>query len=148
MSGARDRAWIAAHLPHRGGMCLLDEIVDWSGERLLARATSHACPDHPLRRQGMLPIAIAVEYGAQAVAAHGALLADDSRVPAAGWLASVRNVVFHADRLDDIEGALEIRVQAEGAGMGGVVYGFSVSGAGRVLAAGRVAIVLDARATA
>ncbi|HWH41969.1 MAG TPA: 3-hydroxylacyl-ACP dehydratase [Usitatibacter sp.] len=148
MSTARDRAWIASHLPHRDGMCLLDEIVDWDVERLLARATSHRRADHPLRRQGLLPIAIAVEYGAQAVAAHGALLADDSRAPAAGYLASVRNVVFHAERLDDIEGALEIRVEAQGRGTGGMVYGFSVSGAGRVLAAGRVAIVLGARATA
>lgn len=148
MSPARDRAWIAAHLPHRDGMCLLDEIVDWDGERLLARATSHTRADHPLRRRGLLPIAIAVEYGAQAVAAHGALVAGDSRAPAAGYLASVRNVVFHAERLDDIEGALEIRVEAEGSGRGGVVYGFSVSGAGRVLASGRVAIVLDAQATA
>jgi predicted hotdog family 3-hydroxylacyl-ACP dehydratase len=148
VSARRDRAWIAAHLPHRNGMSLLDEIVDWDDERLVARAWTHTRADHPLRREGLLPIAAAIEYGAQAVAAHGALLAGDAHVPAAGYLASVRNVAFHAERLDDIAAALEVHVTRVGAARGGVVYEFGVQGAGRVLATGRVAIVLDAPAAA
>ena len=148
MSARRDRAWIAAHLPHRDGMSLLDEVVDWDGERLHARAVSHRRADHPLRRAGVLPAAAAIEYGAQAVAAHGALLASAASVPGAGYLASVRNVTFHADRLDDIEPALDIVVERVGGGAGGVVYTFRVSAAGRGVAEGRVAIVLDAQVAA
>ena len=24
-----DHAWIAAHIPHQGSMCLLDVVADW-----------------------------------------------------------------------------------------------------------------------
>jgi len=144
MSGALDRAWLAAHLPHRGAMNLLDEIVAWDDDHLRARATGHAAASHPLRRAGELPIAAAIEYGAQAVAAHGALVAGHSAPPAAGFLASVRGVTFHADRLDDIAAPLDVDVERAGVGAGGVLYSFRVAAAGRLLAEGRVAIVLDA----
>jgi len=92
MTGVLDRTWLASHLPHRGAMSLLDEIVAWDDEHLHARATGHGAERHPLRRAGELPIAAAIEYGAQAVAAHGALVAGDAEPPAAGFLASVRGV--------------------------------------------------------
>jgi predicted hotdog family 3-hydroxylacyl-ACP dehydratase len=143
-AAARGREWLASHLPHRGAMSLLDEVVAWDGARLHARATSHASPGHPLRREGRLPIACAIEYGAQAAAAHGALLAADAPPSAAGFLASVRGVTFHAARLDDIADPLDIEVERAGEGAGAVLYAFRVSAAGRALAEGRVAIVLDA----
>ncbi|HSN20553.1 MAG TPA: 3-hydroxylacyl-ACP dehydratase [Usitatibacter sp.] len=145
-AAARGREWLASHLPHRGAMCLLDEVVSWDGERLHARARSHAAPDHPLRRDGRLPIAGAIEYAAQAAAAHGALAAGDAPPPAAGFLASARGVAFHASRLDDVAGPLDVEVERAGEGAGAVLYAFRVSAAGRALAEGRVAIVLDATA--
>ena len=144
MSGALGRAWLASHLPHRGAMNLLDEIVAWDGDRLRARAIGHGSPNHPLRREGELPVAAAIEYGAQAVAAHGALVAGEAAPPAAGFLASVRGVTFHADRLDDIAAPLDVEVERAGEAAGGVLYVFRVSAAGRLLAEGRVAILLDA----
>jgi len=144
MTGVLDRTWLASHLPHRGAMSLLDEIVAWDDEHLHARATGHGAERHPLRRAGELPIAAAIEYGAQAVAAHGALVAGDAEPPAAGFLASVRGVTFHADRLDDIAAPLDVEVERAGVGAGGVLYSFRVAAAGRLLAEGRVTIVLDA----
>lgn len=143
---SRGREWLASHLPHRGAMCLLDEIVDWDAQRLTARARGHADPRHPLRRHDRLPIACAIEYGAQAAAAHGALLDEQAAVPAAGFLASARGVAFHASRLDDIVPPLDIEVERAGEGAGGVLYAFRVSAAGVSLAEGRLAIVLDASA--
>jgi len=140
------REWLASHLPHRGRMNLLDEVVAWDGDRLRARACGHRAPGHPLRREGELPIASAIEYAAQAVAAHGALLARGAAPPAAGYLASVRSVRFHASRLDDVAGTLDIEVERCGEGAGGVLYDFRVAAAGKTLAEGRVAIVLDVSA--
>jgi predicted hotdog family 3-hydroxylacyl-ACP dehydratase len=145
-AAAHGREWLASHLPHRGAMSLLDEVVAWDGARLRARATSHGSPDHPLRREGRLPIACAIEYGAQAAAAHGALLAAGAAPEGAGFLASARGVTFHAARLDDIADPLDIEVERAGEGAGAVLYAFRVSAAGRLLAEGRVAIVLDAAA--
>ncbi|HEX6634168.1 MAG TPA: 3-hydroxylacyl-ACP dehydratase [Usitatibacter sp.] len=143
-AAARGREWLASHLPHRGAMSLLDEVLAWDGARLHARATSHGSTGHPLRREGRLPIACAIEYGAQAAAAHGALLAAGTAPESAGFLASARGVTFHAARLDDIADPLDIEVERAGEGAGAVLYAFRVSAAGRTLAEGRVAIVLDA----
>ena len=140
----RGRDWLAAHLPHRGTMNLLHEVVAWDAERLHARAHDHGAANHPLRRAGCLPIACAIEYAAQAAAAHGALVNEGSPVPGAGFLASVRAAEFHASRLDDVPGPLEVEVERTGEGAGSVAYAFRVRGAGRTLAQGRVTIVLDA----
>ena len=139
---ARGRDWIAANLPHQGTMSLLDEIVSWDAQGLRARAKSHRDASNPLRRAGELPIACGIEYGAQAVAAHGALVAEGPS--GAGFLASVRSVAFHATRLDDLRDDLEISVEQIGGGAGGMLYRFSVGAGGRALVAGRLAIVLDA----
>lgn len=144
MSAAIGREWLASHLPHRGRMSLLEEIVAWDAQRLHARATSHRSPANPLLRDGRIPIACAIEYAAQAAAAHGALLARGAPAPQAGFLVAVRAVEFRACRLDDAADPLDIEVERAGEGAGGVLYAFRVGAAGRELAQGRVVIVLDA----
>ncbi|MGZ5033499.1 MAG: 3-hydroxylacyl-ACP dehydratase [Usitatibacter sp.] len=133
-----DRAWIAAHLPHQGAMSLLDEILEWDATKVRARSMSHRDPDNPLRRGGELPIACGIEYGAQAAAAHGALVA--KRACGAGLLAAARSVVLHARRLDDVPGALEVLAEQIGGGDAGVLYRFEVTSAGRPLVEGRVTV--------
>ena len=138
MNGARDHAWLEAHLPHHGAMNLLDAVVDHDAAALLATATSHRSPGNPLRRGGVLPIAAAIEYGAQAAAAHGAL-ADGGASPP-GFLAAVRNARFGADRLDDVTGTLDVSAERIGGSDAGVLYAFTVSGDGRLLAEGRLTV--------
>jgi predicted hotdog family 3-hydroxylacyl-ACP dehydratase len=132
------REWLVANLPHQGSMSLLDAIVAWDATTLDARATGHRDSHHPLRRGGELPIACAIEYGAQAAAAHGALLAKRPSGP--GMLVAVRSVVFHAARLDDVEADLDIGVESLGGGDSGVIYRFAVGAAGRPLAEGRLTV--------
>jgi predicted hotdog family 3-hydroxylacyl-ACP dehydratase len=133
-----DRAWLLAHLPHQGAMNLLDAVVAWDEATLRALATSHRDPANPLRREGLLPAAAGIEYGAQAAAAHGAATA---RAPSgSGFLASMRSVTFHVERLDDQAAPLEVFVEQLGGGDAGVLYRFDVSAAGRTLVAGRVTV--------
>ena len=49
-----DHAWIAAHIPHQGSMCLLDEVLSWDLQRISCRSISHRAPDNPLRAHGRL----------------------------------------------------------------------------------------------
>jgi predicted hotdog family 3-hydroxylacyl-ACP dehydratase len=135
---SHDRAWIERHLPHQGGMSLLDEIVAWDETHVHARTRRHRDADHPLRARGELPAACGIEYGAQAAAAHGALCA--ARPSGAGFLAGVRSVRLNARRLDDIAGDLEVEAEQLGASDAGVLYSFTVSGDGRVLVTGRVTV--------
>jgi predicted hotdog family 3-hydroxylacyl-ACP dehydratase len=86
-----DHAWIARHIPHQGSMCLLDYVEAWDQERIQCRASSHRAADNPLRAYGRLGAACGIEYAAQAMAVHGALL-DRRAVPArVGYLVSVRD---------------------------------------------------------
>ncbi|HEY7888019.1 MAG TPA: hotdog family protein [Steroidobacteraceae bacterium] len=137
-----DRGWIESHIPHRGRMCLLDEVLSWDTARIRCRATSHRLADNPLRAHGRLGAACGVEYAAQAMAVHGAIMAHMAGAqPRAGLLTSVRNLVLLVSRLDDLESDL-IALAARLAGdESSTLYEFTVSSGGHDLLTGRASIV-------
>jgi len=141
-----DHTWIAAHIPHQGDMCLLDSVVDWSENAISCRAISHTDPANPLRAANRLGAATGIEYAAQAMAIHGALLAGQDDAPRQGYLTSVRSVSLHVDRLDDLSGPLDVQAERLSGDANNILYQFSVGHAGRCLLAGRAAVVLDAAA--
>lgn len=140
-----DRAWIAGHIPHQGNMCLLDSVVHWDGQRIQCRASSHRSADNPLRSHGQLGAACGIEYAAQAMAVHGALLAPaDSTRPRAGFLVSVRGTTLHVPRLDDIDADLDIEAVCITSSGEHILYQFSLHAAGRLLLDGRAAVIMNA----
>jgi predicted hotdog family 3-hydroxylacyl-ACP dehydratase len=139
-----DHAWLLAHLPHQGSMCLLNAVTDWDAQHIRCTARSHRHADNPLRAHDRLGAACGIEYAAQAMAAHGALLAAADDAPRAGYLASVRGVELQVARLDDIAADLEVEAERLSGDGNTILYGFRVSAAGRELLSGRAAVVLDA----
>ena len=139
-----DHAWLLAHLPHQGSMCLLDAVTDWDAQRIRCTAKSHREADNPLRAHDHLGAACGIEYAAQAMAAHGALLAAADSTPRAGYLASVRGVELHVTRLDDIAADLDVEAERLSGDDNIIIYGFHVSAGGRALLSGRATVVLDA----
>lgn len=138
-----DRDWIAARIPHQGSMCLLDAVTEWSEAAIRCTAASHRSPTNPLQAEGRLGAACGIEYAAQAMAIHGALLgAPDSR-PRRGFLASVRNVDFWVERLDDVADDLDVVAERFAGDDNNVLYQFSVRAGDRLLLAGRAAVVLN-----
>ena len=142
-----DRAWIERHIPHQGRMCLLDEVVSWDTDRIACRSGSHRAPDNPLRSHGRLGVACGIEYAAQAMAVHAALLAwDAAGQPRPGYLASVRAVRARAGSLDDVAGALLCQARRVAATDGTASYEFSIEretdADDRVLLSGRATVVL------
>jgi predicted hotdog family 3-hydroxylacyl-ACP dehydratase len=127
-------------------MCLLSAAVDWSETAISCTATSHADPANPLRAEGRLGAAAGIEYAAQAMALHGSLLAGQGSAPRQGYLASVRGVTLHAERLDDLPGHIDVRAERLSGDANNVLYQFSLSHTGRCLLEGRAAVVLDAAA--
>jgi predicted hotdog family 3-hydroxylacyl-ACP dehydratase len=127
-------------------MCLLDRVESWDAAHIRCIAVSHRDPDNPLRSGGRLGAACGIEYGAQAMAVHGALLAA-AEAPEAGrhgYLTSVRAVEVNVARLDDIAADLSVAAERLGGDGHSILYAFSVSAAGRPLLSGRAAVVLDA----
>jgi predicted hotdog family 3-hydroxylacyl-ACP dehydratase len=138
------REVIATLVPHGGAMCLWDEAIEWDAARILVRTQGHRDPAHPLRSGGRLRALHLCEYGAQAMAVHGGLLArDQGKVAPPGMLVALRGVALHCDRIDDLPGALECEAEALIAGEGAQQYRFTIRHGGTVLAEGRAAVMLQ-----
>lgn len=134
-------------IPHADMMCLLDTVCAWDERSIHARSAGHAHADHPLRGvQGLHAVHLA-EYGAQAMAVHGALLArarGDQRVRP-GMLVSLREVQLFAEYVDGLEGELDVHGECLYADDGGAQYAFRVEHCGFVLASGRAAVIHPTR---
>lgn len=144
-----DAQGIASRVPHAGRMCLLNRLERWDDHVVVCSATGHRDASNPLRTASGLLAPAAIEYAAQAMALHGALLAERDRprdAPTPGFLASVRGVQLHVARLDDLSGTLHVEATRE-AGQGHhILYRFRVSAEGTPVAEGRATVVLDASA--
>lgn len=127
-------------LPHKGSARMLERVIAWDADSLVAITATHRSTDHPLRRDGRLASVHLVEYGAQAMALHGALRdLEAGRTPQPALLVSVRD--FHASRafLEDLPDELTVQAQALLVTPTSWQYGFEVLHAGVSLAGGRVA---------
>lgn len=139
-----DRAWILSHIPHQDSMCLLDEVLSWDSVRTQCRASTHRSAHNPLRANGRLGAACGIEYAAQTMAVHGALVSCAEGVTAPqGFLASLRGVQLHVDRLDTVECDLLSSAERLAGDASTALYEFSVSANQVVLVRGRAAIVFN-----
>jgi len=135
-----ERDEIAGLLPHGGKMVLLDRVQRWTEDEITCLTGSHRWADNPLRRNGRLSALCGVEYGAQAMAIHGALVSGDGGGP--GVLASLRNVRCHVARLDDIPGDLTVDAKLMIGQHGGFIYSFSLRSEDGPLLDGQAAVFL------
>ena len=137
------REAIAGMIPHAGAMCLLDGVLFWDAERIECMSQTHRDPHNPLRSQGQLPALCGIEYAAQAMAIHGRLARTLESAPRAGYLASLREVVCRAGRLDDLEGDLVVGAERLMGEESRVIYRFEVRVGETDVLRGRAAVVLD-----
>jgi predicted hotdog family 3-hydroxylacyl-ACP dehydratase len=129
-------------IPHKGAMCLLDTVVDWDETRIHVTAISHRDPHNPLRSDGGLRSVHLCEYGAQAMAIHGGLLAArDGFVARPGFLVSLRAVKLFSTRIDELAGDLDVRAEKLLAGDNAWQYAFRIEHDGALLAEGRAAVM-------
>jgi predicted hotdog family 3-hydroxylacyl-ACP dehydratase len=137
---------LAALIPHQGAMCLLSEVERYDERTIVCRATSHASTGNPLRMGGRLPALAGIEYAAQALAVHCALVnGSNAEGRKRGLLAGAREVTLNVERLDDVPGPLTVRVERLVADPPRLLYGFVIEGGHRELMSGRVAVVLSNR---
>ncbi len=138
-----NRQAIEALIPHKGAMCLLEEVTSWDEARIACRAVSHRAGSHPMRYADILPGLAGIEYAAQAMAIHGGLTALHT-TPRKGFLASLREVACHVARLDDIAADLTIEAARLAGEDARVIYAFTIHVKDRILLSGRAAVVLEA----
>lgn len=138
---------IESLLPHAGPMVLIDELLDHDPSGLRCRAHTGPLDRHPLARQGRLPASALAEYGAQAMAIHGSLLAA-AAAPREGRLVALSDLNLRVAELDQAA-ELHIDVERIGGSGSGELYGFRVAANGAVIASGRATVMFpDAGAAA
>lgn len=130
-------------IPHAGRMCLLEAVLAWDEQMIRCTTHSHRDPHNPLRSGDRLAALHLCEYGAQAMAVHGGLLArlENGGKAAPGVLAALREVEFAVDRIDDIAGPLTVVAHKKIAGPSGWLYAFEVDAGARWLTRGRVSVI-------
>lgn len=141
----KDRQWLESHLPHKGTMCLLDHVVSWTNDEIHCKAYSHKDPNNPLLSEGILGSSAAIEYAAQAMAAHGCLLLKSDGTPRQGFIASVRNIRFKTNALSSLGPEIDIHATRLMGDADNVIYEFEVSDSGSPRVTGRATVVLDQR---
>lgn len=132
---------IAALIPHQGGMCLLEDVIEWNDTHIVLTTGSHRSADNPLRVDGKLRAVHLCEYGAQAMAVHGALKAAPERAPP-GMLVSLRSVTFAREYIHDLGGALLVEAVCLQATESSQQYSFRITHDDQLIAEGRAAVLL------
>src|SRR5690606_41345652 len=106
------------------------------------RTAGHRAPDSPLRSGGGLRAVHLCEYGAQAMAVHGGLLASAAGGAAPpGVLVALRGVQLHVARIDGLAGNLVCEAERLVASDSSQQYGCRLGHDQVLLAAGRAAVV-------
>jgi predicted hotdog family 3-hydroxylacyl-ACP dehydratase len=134
-------------VPHGGDMRLLERILRHDAQGMTLATTTHTSIRNPLRRNGRLHAVHLCEYGAQAMAAHGGLMAraaGATRPP--GMLVSLRDVELFVDHVESLAGELVVEVERLADGGAGLQYAFRISHDGLELARGRAAVIERAAA--
>jgi predicted hotdog family 3-hydroxylacyl-ACP dehydratase len=125
-------------------MCLLERVVEWNEEGLRLATSTHRSSDNPLRRDGRLRSIHLCEYGAQAMAVHGALKSQAHGAQAQpGMLVSLRAVSFTRDFVEDLPNELIVEARCLQASESSLQYSFRIMHEDELLAEGRAAVVLN-----
>jgi predicted hotdog family 3-hydroxylacyl-ACP dehydratase len=130
-----------AHLlAHRGSALMIERVVRWDADEIVAATALHRSPENPLRSAGRLAAVHLAEFAAQVMAIHGGLRNEaEGRDPEPALLVSLRDLVLHRDYLEELPGELEITARALLLNPGSWQYSFTVIHAGAVIATGRAA---------
>jgi predicted hotdog family 3-hydroxylacyl-ACP dehydratase len=141
--------WIAAHIPHQGSMCLLDGVKEYGAEHIVCVTSSHSLMDNPLRVAERLGMATGIEYAAQAMAVHCALLAEttelsqNTKQSTQGYIAAIRAVSNNLDHWDHLPGKVYVIAERQSAMDSGAMYAFRLEHAYVVLQSGRVTLMFE-----
>jgi len=131
-------------IPHAGSICLLEQIVSWDQQQVVCATESHRSMGNPLRNGDQLSAIHAIEYGAQAVAVHGGLLAHEcGEAIRPGYLAALRQVTLYQPRLDDVDSVLIVKATQLLSDGGNLIYSFIVKAADQAIAEGRVVVAVQ-----
>lgn len=122
-------------------MCLLEQVVHCDETTIRCTSRTHLDPENPLRSHNRLHVVCGIEYAAQAMALHGALMTPGRA--ASGYLASVRDVHWRATQLDNVREELQVEATCLTADANAAIYRFRVYAGDAELLHGRASVFLQ-----
>ncbi|WP_428088047.1 3-hydroxylacyl-ACP dehydratase [Candidatus Thioglobus sp.] len=130
-------------IPHSGKMCLIDCVKEWDDESIICTTRTHQNHDNPLLSGSTLPVSALIEYAAQAMAIHGALIAKElGEKMQTGYLAALKNVNFYNYlEIHKISSPLTIKVTKKFSSKGNMIYDFVVTSETDNLISGRATVI-------
>ncbi len=131
---------IAELIPHGGDMVLLHEVINFDHEQIECRADCDPAAGHPLASAGRLPATALAEYGAQAMAVHGGLLAEPGQPPRPGRLVALGQLELNVDSIDQAT-TLSVTATRFGGDDAGQLYAFEIHANDQCLARGRATVM-------
>ena len=133
---------ICAMVPHAGKMCLIDEVEAWDDDSISCISHSHNSATNPLIADNELSVVNAIEYGAQSMAIHGALLAKRiKKTLPPGYLAAARDVKFGTvQRLDALGTPLRINSKKMLSSGGNLMYSFEILSGNDLIVSARLTV--------
>lgn len=140
-----NKSEIVSLLPHGEQMVLIDEVLSWDEDSIVCQTRTHQRNDNPLLEKGRLPTTACLEYGAQAMALHEAILlnqegANEPEEPLSGVVSALKNVKLSSRDMREVKEALIITAKRMMASSKGAIYRFEVKDGLSVLASGRITV--------
>jgi predicted hotdog family 3-hydroxylacyl-ACP dehydratase len=124
-------------------MCLLERVLDYDEQFIRLETHTHRSPRNPLRMNDRLRSVHLCEYGAQAMAVHGAVKSQSVGEQAKpGMLVALRSVTFARDYVEDLPGALIVTARCLQASATSLQYQFVITHEDEVITEGRAAVML------
>jgi predicted hotdog family 3-hydroxylacyl-ACP dehydratase len=137
---------IEALIPHKGTMCLLERVLSWDETQIRLSTRTHSNIANPLRSELGLRAIHLCEYGAQAMAVHGALLAQrqgHAAIAKPGMLISLRAIKLQREFIQDLPNDLIVTAKALHTSDTLLQYLFAIHHEESQLAEGRAAVALQ-----
>jgi len=130
-------------IPHSGNMCLLEAVKFFDEKKIICLSRTHVLIDNPLRNSVELPMVSLIEYGAQAMAVHAALLAKQGSMDKVqeGYLVALRSIELAEGCLCDYKDELEIQAEQIYKDAGNMIYLMQIKAKNKVLASGRATVM-------
>lgn len=140
MSRPVARATLERLLPHQGASLMLDAVLDWDDQHIVCETHTHLDAGNPLRHAGALSPLTLIEYGAQAMALHAGLVAEQQgQSVERRLLVSAQAVELEPGDVSLLAGPLTVEARRRLADAKGALYEFTVRRGTQPYASGRVA---------
>ncbi len=132
-------------IPHEGNMSLLDSVEKFDENQIICLSSTHKQKNNPLRESSRLGCVNGIEYGAQAIAVHGGLMAQENNyeLPRSGFLVQVKELEFTDCDLSALPGDLTIQAQPILFDQSSMIYTITIEHKHDKLMQGRLMIVIN-----